>query len=271
MRELTSVNNPIVKAAADLKQKKHRTEQGTFLVEGLRSVEEAVRYGQVLQLFVLAGATAGAAGAGNKALASQAEAAGAELYSVTEQVMKKIADTATPQALAAIVAQPTAGLANLSASETLLVLDRISDPGNLGTMLRTADAAGVDGVVLLAGCTDAFAPKAVRSTMGALLHLPVVEGVSEAEFIAWAQTSGLQLLVTCLQEAGSLYQTELQGKLAVVIGSEAQGVSAGLLAAAAQKVYIPMAGKAESLNAAVAAGVVLFECQRQRLAGNGKL
>ena len=265
MKELTSVNNPVVKDAADLKQKKNRAEQNAFLVEGLRSVEEAVSYGTVRQLFVLAAAKTPDE-ARMQAIVGQAAAAGADLYSVSEQVMKKIADTETPQALTAVVTKQTSSLDELTAlGGTILVLDRIGDPGNLGTMIRTADA------VLLSGCTDVFAPKAVRSTMGSLLHIPVAEGVSEDDFIIWAEGSGYQLLATCLEGAGNLYQTDLQGRVAVVIGSEASGVSDSLLAAAAKKVFIPMEGRAESLNAAVAAGVVLFECLRQRVAGNGKL
>ena len=256
MKELSSVSNPIVKAAAELKQKKYRTEQQAFLVEGMRSVEEAVNCGIVKQLFVLKGT----------------KTASARQAAITEPVMKKIADTETPQALTAVVAKQSAALEELAAAGGIvLVLDRIGDPGNLGTMIRTADAAGISGVVLLAGCTDIFAPKAVRSTMGSLLHIPVAEGICEADFISWARKNGYEIAVTCLENADSLYQTDLQGPVAVVVGSEAEGVSDGLLEAAVKKVFIPMEGQAESLNAAVAAGIVMFECLRQRLAGKGKL
>lgn len=137
MKELTSVNNPVVKDAADLKQKKNRAEQNAFLVEGLRSVEEAVSYGTVRQLFVLAAAKTPDE-ARMQAIVGQAAAAGADLYSVSEQVMKKIADTETPQALTAVVTKQTSSLDELTAlGGTILVLDRIGDPGNLGTMIRT--------------------------------------------------------------------------------------------------------------------------------------
>mgnify|MGYP000008922161 FL=1 len=270
MKELSSVSNPIVKAAAELKQKKYRTEQQAFLVEGMRSVEEAVNCGIVKQLFVLKGTKT--ASARQAAIIAAAAAEGVELYEVTEPVMKKIADTETPQALTAVVAKQSAALEELAAAGGIvLVLDRIGDPGNLGTMIRTADAAGISGIVLLAGCTDIFAPKAVRSTMGSLLHIPVAEGICEADFISWARKNGYEITVTCLENADSLYQTDLQGPVAVVVGSEAEGVSDGLLEAAVKKVFIPMEGQAESLNAAVAAGIVMFECLRQRLAGKGKL
>lgn len=270
MKELSSVSNPIVKAAAELKQKKYRAEQQAFLVEGLRSVEEAVSGGIVRQLFVLKDNKE--VSARQAATVAAAAAAGAELYAVTEQVMKKIADAETSQALTAVAARPVATLAELAAvGGAVLVLDRIGDPGNLGTMIRSADAAGISGIVLLAGCTDAFAPKAVRATMGSLLHLPITEGVSEVDFISWAHANRYEILVTCLEDADSLYQTDLQGRVAIIIGSEAEGASDGLLAAASKKVFIPMEGRAESLNAAVAAGIVMFECLRQRLAGKGKL
>ena len=263
MKELSSVSNPIVKAAAELKQKKYRTEQQAFLVEGMRSVEEAVNCGIVKQLFVLKGTKT--ASARQAAIIAAAAAGGGEC-------LKKIADTETPQALTAVVAKQSAALEELAAAGGIvLVLDRIGDPGNLGTMIRTADAAGISGVVLLAGCTDIFAPKAVRSTMGSLLHIPVAEGICEADFISWARKNGYEIAVTCLENADSLYQTDLQGPVAVVVGSEAEGVSDGLLEAAVKKVFIPMEGQAESLNAAVAAGIVMFECLRQRLAGKGKL
>lgn len=271
MKELISVSNPIVKAAADLKQKKYRNEQQAFLVEGLRFVEDVVQCELVRQLFVLHEFEEIESARVNRVV-ELAVLKGAEVYAVSEAVMKKIADTETPQALTAVATKPQTTLDVLSKSKKqLLVLDRIADPGNLGTMIRTADAAGVGGVVLLAGCTDAFAPKVARSTMGSLLHIPIVEGISETDFLQWIQSCGYELLVTCLEDAENLYQTDLKGKIAMVIGSEANGASAGLLAAASKKVYIPMEGKAESLNAAVAAGAVMFECLRQRLADSGKL
>ena len=210
MKELSSVSNPIVKAAAELKQKKYRTEQQAFLVEGMRSVEEAVNCGIVKQLFVLKGTKT--ASARQAAIIAAAAAEGVELYEVTEPVMKKIADTETPQALTAVVARQSAALEELAAAGGIvLVLDRIGDPGNLGTMIRTADAAGISGIVLLAGCTDIFAPKAVRSTMGSLLHIPVAEGICEADFISWARKNGYEITVTCLEKCRQFISNRFTG------------------------------------------------------------
>ena len=235
MKELSSVSNPIVKAAAELKQK--NIGQNSRLFSGGNAIGGGsckLWYSETA--FVLKGTKT--ASARQAAIIAAAAAEGVELYEVTEPVMKKIADTETPQALTAVVAKQSAALEELAAAGGIvLVLDRIGDPGNLGTMIRTADAAGISGVVLLAGCTDIFAPKAVRSTMGSLLHIPVAEGICEADFISWARKNGYEIAVTCLGNADSLYQTDLQGPVAVVVGSEAEGVSDGLLEAAVKKFY----------------------------------
>ena len=189
-----------------------------------------------------------------------------KLYCVSDAVMKKIADTDTPQGIIAVCKVQDVTLDKLlSKGEMLLVLDRVGDPGNLGTMLRTADAAGIGGVVLLKGCVDIYAPKTVRSSMGSLFHVPVVSGVAEDKFIAEAKDAGYELLVTSLEGADNLYKADLGGRIAFVMGNEAGGVSASLLERADKRVFIPMAGRAESLNVAMAAGIVMFEALRRRL------
>ena len=189
-----------------------------------------------------------------------------KLHCVSEAVLKKIADTETPQGIIAVCKMQQIQLEQLLAKgKLLLVLDRVGDPGNVGTMLRTADAAGIGGMLLLKGSVDAYAPKTVRSSMGSLFHVPVVAGISEADFIKEAHNAGYELLVTCLDGADNLYQADLHGRLAFVMGNEANGVSEGLLAAADKRVYIPMAGRAESLNVAMAAGIVMFEALRRQL------
>ena len=226
--ELTGLQNPMVKAAAELKQKKYRQQQGLFLAEGLRTVEEAVRYGAVQSIFYTAIED-------DRTRAVLEEAAG-----------KRLDDF-------------------LASGKMLLVLDRVMDPGNIGTMLRTADAAGVGGLLLLQGCADIYAPKTVRASMGSLFHLPVLSGLSEELLVQAARKAGYELLVTCLDGADNLYKADLQGRLAFVMGNEANGVSDALLAAADKRVFIPMQGRAESLNVAMAAGIVMFEALRQRL------
>lgn len=259
--ELTGIHNPLVKAAAELKQKKYRQQQGLFLAEGLRTVEEAVAARAVQSIFY----TAIEDDRTRSVLECAAERQ-VKLYCVSDGVMKKIADTETPQGIIAVCAMQQPSLEQLVAGgKLLLVLDRVGDPGNLGTMLRTADAAGIGGVVLLKGCADIYAPKTVRSSMGSLFHLPVLSGIGEAELLGGVRKAGYQLLVTCLDGADNLYKADLSGRLAFVMGNEANGVSEGLLAAADKRVYIPMQGRAESLNVAMAAGIVMFEALRRQL------
>lgn len=259
--ELTAINNPQVKAAAELKQKKYRQQRGLFLAEGLRTVEEAVLSKSVESIFYTA-----IEDARTRAVLEDAAAKQIKLYCVSDNVMKKIADTETPQGIVAVCRMQSNKLEDLFATgKLLLVLDRVGDPGNVGTMLRTADAAGVGGLVLLKGCVDIYAPKTVRSTMGSLFHVPVFAGADEAQFIKAAKRAGYELLVTTLEGADNLYKADLSGRIAFVMGNEANGVTETLLTEADKRVYIPMQGKAESLNVAMAAGIVMFEALRRRL------
>ena len=259
--EVTGLQNPVVKAAAELKQKKYRTQNGLYLAEGLRTAEEAVAYKAVETLFYVA-----TDDERTMRLLEDAAAQNIKLVCVSENVMKKIADTETPQGIIAVCKMRQPKLENLLASgKMLLVLDRVGDPGNIGTMLRTADAAGIGGLVLLKGCADIYAPKTVRSSMGSLFHIPVLSGVSEQEFISAAKKAGYDLLVTCLDGADNLYKADLSGRIAFVMGNEAGGVSESLLEKADKRVYIPMAGRAESLNVAMAAGIVMFEALRRKV------
>ena len=259
--EVTGLQNPVVKAAAELKQKKYRTQNGLYLAEGLRTAEEAVAYKAVETLFYVA-----IDDKRTMHLLEDAAAQNIKLVCVSENVMKKIADTETPQGIIAVCKMRQPKLENLLASgKMLLVLDRVGDPGNIGTMLRTADAAGIGGLVLLKGCADIYAPKTVRSSMGSLFHIPVLSGVSEQEFVSAAKKAGYDLLVTCLDGADNLYKADLSGRIAFVMGNEAGGVSETLLEKADKRVYIPMAGRAESLNVAMAAGIVMFEALRRKV------
>ena len=259
--ELTGLQNPVVKAAAELKQKKYRTQNGLYLAEGLRTAEEAVAYKAVETLFYVA-----TDDDRTMRLLEDAAMQNIKLVCVNENVMKKIADTETPQGIIAVCKMSQPKLENLLASgKMLLVLDRVGDPGNIGTMLRTADAAGIGGLVLLKGCADIYAPKTVRSSMGSLFHIPVLSGVSEQEFVSSAKKAGYDLLVTCLDGADNLYKADLSGRIAFVMGNEAGGVSETLLEKADKRVYIPMAGRAESLNVAMAAGIVMFEALRRKV------
>ena len=295
MELITSVNNQRVKEVANLKQKKYRTESGTFFAEGLRAVQEAVQYADVTELFyteaeagrldeVLKAAgnvpadTQEKSGNMNNANHNNAgtakkrnEAAnGIRMYQVDEKVMAKLSDTKAPQGVLAVIRTPEQNLRQLrpgTASDNnapVIILDRVQDPGNLGTIIRTADAVGALGLILLEGCVDAYSPKVVRASMGSLFHLPVVQDVTAEEALTWCYRNGYEPAATALKNAQNVYKADISKKMAFLFGNEANGVAEELQAAAETRLFIPMTGLAESMNVAMAAGIILFEGLRQR-------
>ena len=293
MELITSVNNQRVKEVANLKQKKYRTESGTFFVEGLRAVQEAVQYADVTELFyteagrldvVLEAAESVTADTKEKSenkknannnnagtAKKRNEAAnGIRMYQVDEKVMAKLSDTKAPQGVLAVIRTPEQNLRQLrpgTASDNnapVIILDRVQDPGNLGTIIRTADAVGALGLILLEGCVDAYSPKVVRASMGSLFHLPVVQDVTAEEALTWCYRNGYEPAATALKNAQNVYKADISKKMAFLFGNEANGVAEELQAAAETRLFIPMAGLAESMNVAMAAGIILFEGLRQR-------
>ncbi len=274
MERITSVNNQRIKEVANLKQKKFRTESGTFFVEGLRAVREAVQYAQVTDLFFTGGGETG-----TDEIINTVAGRDTKLFQVDEKVMAKLSDTKTPQGVLAVVRIPDNSLRQLQPgglniknqksgemdnNAPVVILDRVQDPGNMGTILRTADAAGALGVILLEGCVDVFSPKVVRASMGSLFHLPVLRDVTAEEALTWCYRHGYEPAATAMKGAANVYKTDLSRKTAFIFGNEANGVAEELQAAAETRLFIPMAGLAESMNVAMAAGVILFEGLRQR-------
>lgn len=295
MELITSVNNQRVKEVANLKQKKYRTESGTFFAEGLRAVQEAVQYADVTEMFyteaeagrldeVLKAAgnvpadTKEKSGNMNNVNHNNAGTAkkrneasnGIRMYQVDEKVMAKLSDTKAPQGVLAVIRTPEQNLRQLrpgTASDNnapVIILDRVQDPGNLGTIIRTADAVGALGLILLEGCVDAYSPKVVRASMGSLFHLPVVQDVTAEEALTWCYRNGYEPAATALKNAQNVYKADISKKMAFLFGNEANGVAEELQAAAETRLFIPMTGLAESMNVAMAAGIILFEGLRQR-------
>ncbi|MGF9914625.1 RNA methyltransferase [Paenibacillus ehimensis] len=261
---LSSVQNPRVKQWTELLSRKGRDKQGRFLIEGVHLVQEALRSVDLVPEILVYAADKKQAIAG---LLEDAGAKGVECVPVTDAVLAKCTDTETPQPVFAVVPKlPWRGNDLLAASEPnglVVVIDGIQDPGNLGTIIRSADAVGASGVLLGKGTVDLYNPKTVRATMGSLFHLPIVQG-DLAEWLPRAAESGVQVVATSLQGAVSCYEHDFRESTWFVIGNEGQGVSEEVRLLARHQVLIPMKGRAESLNAAMAATVVLFEAMRQR-------
>ncbi len=252
----TSLANERVKYVRSLERERVRTREQRFTIEGLRLVEEALQAG-VRPVLAFYTARLPSSERGRTLLGGLQQAA-ASIVEVTPEVMASLSETVTPQGVLAVVPMrelpwPTHGLA--------VVLDGLRDPGNVGTILRTAWAAGAAGAIALRGTVDPYAPKVVRAGMGAHFHLPLRSHVDAAglpELLAGRE------VYLADQQGIPYWQADWRGDRALIVGGEARGaeLAAGL---AAVRVAVPMVGGAESLNAAVAAGVLLFEALRQRM------
>jgi TrmH family RNA methyltransferase len=261
---------PRVRAARQLAKRAFRERAKCFLAEGPQAVREALRQpGVVTELF-----TTGAAAARHTGLAEQAAADGIAVHEVSGEIMAELAQTITPQGVLAVCRFIDVPLAKLAAADPALVvvLANVRDPGNAGTVLRTADAAGAQGVVFAAASVDPYNSKCVRSSAGSLFHLPVVAGVPLTETVSTLHGSGLRVLAADGSAARSVDAAaragELAGPTAWLFGNEAWGLPAELLELADEALAVPIYGQAESLNLAAAAAVCLYaSATSQRSAG----
>lgn len=267
---ITSAANPLVKRIRALAERKARRREGAFFVEGLQPVWQAVEAGAAIETFIVAPDLLVSERA--RELLTAQEAAGARVARVAAGLFASLSDRDGPSGLGAIVRARTAQLEELPIREDapLVALHRIGNPGNLGTIIRTADATGAGGVILLGETTDPFAPAAVKASMGALFAMPIAHVADPAHFFAWAGERGIAVATTSARAPDEHWSARYPRPLALLLGSEGDGLPADLLARGDLRVRIPMAGTARSLNLAVAAGVLLYEIKRQlRPSGDG--
>lgn len=253
---ITSAQNPKLKLARALMGRpKERQEANAFVVEGVRLIEEAVVSGWKFQFALYSdGLSERGRDLVNILIANRID-----IEEVSGDLLQKVSETENPQGILAVI--EFAQLPITQSPNFILILDQIRDPGNLGTLLRTAAATGVQAVLLPPETTDPFAPKVVRAGMGAHFRLPI-HSMSWEEIKS--QTKDMKIYLADMNGA-SLWETDLLNPLALVIGSEAVGASDEARRLATQKICIPMAGEVESLNAGVAGSVLMFEVVRQRL------
>lgn len=263
MEKIESMTNTKIKQAAALHLRKNRDKTGEFIAEGIRLVEMAAEsdWQPVFALVTSEAAKKERVGA----ILASLEAKRCPVYEVPDAVYRKAAATEEPQGLMLVMRREKVSLENIGGEAPfVVVLDGVQDPGNAGTILRTADAVGADAVVALKGTTDLFADKVVRSAMGSHFHLPVIDGAEREAFLWFAEQRGIRCAVTALDDtAQPHFDANYRDACAVVFGNEGNGASAEMLEAA-EHVFIPMRGQAESLNVASAAAVVLYEAFRQR-------
>jgi len=254
---ITSTHNPKLKLIRALQGRaKERRDAGAFVAEGIRLVEEAYSTNWPFR-FVLHDEVLNKRGS---SLVENLKSRGVDCEEVSSGLMKSLSETETPQGLLAVLNDSQLPISN--SLNFVLIPDQIRDPGNLGTLLRTAAAAGVQAVILPPETTDAFAPKVVRSGMGAHFRLPI-HSMSWEEIEKMLQVAGLKVFIADMN-GQSCWETDLRRPIALVIGGEADGASESARKLANQKISIPMSGKIESLNAGVAGSILMFEVVRQR-------
>jgi TrmH family RNA methyltransferase len=260
---ITSLQNPRLKRLVRLRDRRQRDEEKAFLVEGYREVRRALE--KKVGMEELYYCPDWFLGENEPALLEQAASAGAKLFELSKEAFAKVAYRERPDGILAVAPQwrRTLDSLPLPAVPFLLVVEAIEKPGNLGTILRGADAAGCDAVIVCDPVTDLFNPNVVRASTGVLFSVPCAVEESGA-VLAWLKKKGIRSVATTPAAARLYTETDLKGPLAVVMGSEQYGLSEFWLNNADQSVRIPMAGQADSLNVAMAALITLFEAVRQR-------
>jgi len=261
-KKVTSLANPLVKDIRALHQKKHRDETGLFIAEGQKLVRDAVEGGWPVHMLAYAGSLAGDEQIGT--LAARTKSSGGTVLEVNAQVLEKITRRENPQNVVGVFKQRFGPEAAIGREGIWVALDRVRDPGNLGTIIRTADAAGLAGVALVGACCDAFGLETVRATMGSIFHVPVAR-TGEDGLIAQAKRHRARLVGTHLAAATIDYrEADYSQPLILLMGNEQQGLTEKLAAACDALVRIPMRGRADSLNLAVSTGLMVYEALRDR-------
>jgi TrmH family RNA methyltransferase len=260
---ISSSANPLIKRMRLLAERKHRRREGAFVVEGIQPVWQAVEAGADIEVLIVAPGLLKPPAA--QAMVIHEAERGTRVARVTSELFSRVADRDGPAGLAAIVrARPVPLVAlDVPAGALFVVLHEPGNPGNVGTIIRTASAVGAAGVILTGAATDPYDPAAVKASMGALFEVPVAAAASAQEFFDWSASRQVTVAAASARGQRSLWEAEFPAPLALLLGSEAEGLPEALLDRAGLHVRIPMTGTAESLNLAVAAGVLLYEVRRR--------
>ena len=278
MKTITSRDNPTYRDALKLLRKKYRDEKGMYLVEGIKPMLDALKEGiKIRGLFVRDGRfelSGPEEDGSSRGIILQTEDGPVHIYEkdcsiwiLAGELFDKLADTENSQGVIAqveIKEDPAEEFFEKLRTGNILVLDRIQDPGNAGTMIRTAEAAGFDGIAALKGTVDIYSPKVVRAAAGSLFRMSVLSGITDRELIGRLKNTPSRLAITSADGGSDCFEADLKGPIALAIGNEGRGVSESLMDAADIRLMIPMEGKIESLNAAVAAGILMYQINNRK-------
>lgn len=258
---ITSKDNEQIKYLKKLKDKKYRDQENSYIIEGVKLIKEAIQENVKIKLIIVCDDCQQ-----ENAIDSELkyEIAKYDCIYVSEKIFLTLTNVVNPQGILALVEKNTTTNKINYEDDLYLVLDDIQDPGNMGTILRTADSINLKQIIVSKGTADAYNPKVVRSTMGAIFRIKIIETDNLAKTIKEMKKHKIKISATSLETDKSIYDITYN-KTAIIIGNEANGVSKEILELADEKIKIPMEGKTESLNASVATGVILYEAVRQKL------
>ena len=259
MQIISSKDNEIIKNIRKLKEKKYRDLENSYIIEGIKLIKEAIEEKAVIKQIVMCEEFS------DEEIDKDTmfEIARQNLVYVTKNVFNAITDVKTPQGIIAVVEKKHNEDANYK-EDIIIALDDIQDPGNLGTILRTIDSANLKQIIVSKNTVDVYNPKVVRSTMGAIFRINVVEAENLKDELENAKKHGYKVMVTSLDSKKNIYNVDYNKKV-IVIGNEAKGVSKEIKEIADEKVIIPMLGKTESLNASVATSIMVYEYVRRKI------
>ena len=261
MQQITSRENGLIKHIIKLKEKKYRKEYNEYIIEGVKIVEEAIEENAKIKQIIIS----------QEAIESELvqkhlkeELQKIDYIQVPSNIFKLISEVEKPQGVLAIIEKEKTKEDIDYSQDIILALDDLQDPGNFGTIIRTADSIGLKQILISKGTTEAYNPKVIRSTMGAIFRVKIIECENLGQTLKNIQKNDYQIVVTDLNTDKSIYDIKMQKKV-IVIGNEANGVSKEIKEQSDIKAIIPMFGKTESLNASIATGVILYEYVRQTL------
>ena len=261
MQLITSKDNEMVKHIKKLSDKKYRDQNKCYIIEGIKMVEEAIQEEALIEKIVICEESTKTSEISKNLMY---EIAKYDCIYVTEKIFKTLTQVVNPQGILAVIKKNNERTLIRYDEDIIVVLDDIQDPGNLGTILRTVDSVGLKQLVVSKGTAGVYNPKVIRSSMGAIFRVEVIEVENLKETIETIRRNNYNLVVTSLQTENSVYDISYDKKV-IVIGNEANGVSKEIQEMADNKVKIPMLGKTESLNASVATGIILYEYVRQKI------
>ena len=265
---ITSRDNKLIKHIKALHQKKYREDEGQFFVEGIKMVDEAISQKADVVNVVVSNDMLTQISGGIE-FTDRLKKINVNTNWVPESIFRLISDTETPQGVLAVIRKmhTTEDEVIYVENGTYVLLDGIQDPGNVGSIIRTADAAGINGVILSRGCVDIYNPKTLRSTMGSIFRVPIIAKADLCIIAKAMKKQGIRVLASSLESECFHYDIDYEGGIALVIGSEANGVGLEMMEMADLTIKIPMRGGAESLNASVAAGILIYEVMRKNVQG----